>query len=79
MCVACYLLSSVHLFMTPWTVATRPFLDQWNSPGKNTGWVATQGIFPTQGLNLGLLHCRQTLYCLSHQGNPNLLNAKKYL
>ena len=25
-----------------------------------------QGIFPTQGLNPGLLHCRQTLYCLSH-------------
>ena len=23
-----------------------------------------QGIFPTQGLNLGLLHCRQILYCL---------------
>ena len=28
-----------------------------------------QGIFPTQGLNPGLLHHRQTLYCLSHQGN----------
>ena len=27
-----------------------------------------QGIFPTQELNLGLLHCRQTLYRLSHQG-----------
>ena len=26
-----------------------------------------QGIFPTQGLNPGLLHCRQILYCLSHQ------------
>ena len=25
-----------------------------------------QGIFPTQGSNLGLLHCRQILYCLSH-------------
>ena len=25
-----------------------------------------QGIFPTQGLNLGLLHCRQILHCLSH-------------
>ena len=25
------------------------------------------GVFPTQGLNPGLLHCRQTLYCLSHQ------------
>ena len=27
-------------------------------------------IFPTQGLNLGLPHCRQTLYPLSHQGSP---------
>ena len=28
-----------------------------------------QGIFPTQGLNSGLLHCRQILYCLSRQGS----------
>ena len=30
-----------------------------------------QRIFPTQGSNLGLLHCRQILYCLSHQGHPS--------
>ena len=29
-----------------------------------------QGIFPTQGSNLGLPHCRQILYHLSHQGSP---------
>ena len=29
-----------------------------------------QGIFPTQGLNLGLLCCRQILYLLSHQRSP---------
>ena len=29
-----------------------------------------QGIFPTQGPNPGLLHWRQILYCLSHQGSP---------
>ena len=29
-----------------------------------------QGIFLTQGSNLGLLHCRQILYYLSRQGNP---------
>ena len=28
-----------------------------------------QGIFPIQGLNMGLLHCRQILYHLSHQGS----------
>ena len=39
----------------------------WDSPGKNTG-VGIHSflleIFPTQGLNLGLLHCRQILYHL---------------
>ena len=30
-----------------------------------------QGIFPTQGSNPGLLHCRQILYCLSYLGSSN--------
>ena len=30
----------------------------------------SQGIFPTQGSNPGLPHCRQTLYPLSHQRSP---------
>ena len=30
-----------------------------------------QGIFPTQGSNLGLLHRRQPLYRLSHRGSPS--------
>ena len=41
-----------------------------DSPGKNTGvgcQALLQGIFPTQGSNPGLLHCRQILYHLSHQ------------
>ena len=40
----------------------------WNSPGRNTGvgnHSLLQGIFPTQGLNPGLPHCRQILYQLS--------------
>ena len=32
-----------------------------------------QGIFPTQGSNPGLPHCRQTLYCLSYQGDTNTM------
>ena len=43
-----------------------------DSPGKNTGvgcHALLQGIFPTQGLNPGLPHCRQILYRLSHQGS----------
>ena len=44
----------------------------WNSPGHNTGVGSRfllQGIFPAQGSNPGLLHCRRILYQLSHQGN----------
>ena len=44
-------------------------------PGKSAGvdcHFLLQGIFPTQELNPDLLHCRQTLYCLSHQGSPRL-------
>ena len=49
----------------------------WVFPSKNTGvggHFLLQGIFPIQGSNLGLPHCRQTLYHLSHQGNPRLWN-----
>ena len=49
-------------------------------PGKNTGVVChafLQGIFLTQGLKLGLLHCRQILYHLNHQGSISKLNSSK--
>ena len=45
----------------------------WNSPGQNTGmgsFSLLQGIFPTQGSNPGLPHCRQILYQLSHNRSP---------
>ena len=45
----------------------------WDFPGKNAGvgcHFLCQGIFLTQGSNPGLLHCKQTLYYLSHQGSP---------
>ena len=48
-------------------------LCSWDSPGKNTGvdcHSLLQGIFPTQGFNLVVLHCRQILNHLSHQGIP---------
>ena len=44
-----------------------------DSPGHSTGagsCFLLQGIFPTQGPNPGLLHCRQILYQLSHQERP---------
>ena len=45
----------------------------WNSPSQNTGVGSLsflQGIFPTQGSNPGLPHCRQILYQRSHKGSP---------
>ena len=47
-----------------------------DSPGKNTGvgcYALLQGIFPTQGLNPGLPHCRQILLPCEPQGKPSLI------
>ena len=45
-------------------------------------WVGSlsllQGIFPTQGLNPGLLHCRQILYQLSDKGSPRIVEWVAY-
>ena len=51
----------------------------WNSTGHNTGEGSLsllQGIFPTQGSNPGLPHCRRILYQLSYQGSPRPNAAK---
>ena len=53
----------------------------WNSPGQNTragGLSLLQVIFPIQGLNPGLPHCRWILYQLSHKGNPRILEWVVY-
>ena len=53
----------------------------WNSPGQNTGVGSCsllQGIFPTQGSNPGLPHCRWILYQLSHKGSPRILEWVTY-
>ena len=52
-----------------------------NSPGQDPGVGSLsppQGIFPTQGSNSGLLHCRQILYQLSHKGSPRILEWVAY-
>ena len=38
-----------------------------------------QGIFPTQESNLGLLHCRKSLYQLSYEGSPKLRGNFSYI
>ena len=53
----------------------------WNSPGQNTGVGSLsllQEMFPTQGSNPGLPHCRKILYQLSHKGNPRILEWVAY-
>ena len=79
-----YWRSPAGLFVTPWACSPHGFSVLGGSPGKNTGvgcHALLQGIFPTQGLNPGLLHCRQILYHLSHQGSPRFLkmNSKQWL
>ena len=56
-------------------MACTKLLCLWDFLGKSTGvgcHFLFQGIFPTQGSNPGLQHCRQTLHHLSHQGSPPL-------
>ena len=65
----CQSLCRVQLF-APHGLWPARLLCPWNSPVRNFGvgcHSRLQGIFPTQGLNLGIQHCRQILYQLSHQ------------
>ena len=67
-CVSCSVVSNS--LQPPWTVATG-LLCSWDFPDKNTGMgchFLLQGIFPTQGLNPRLSHCRWILYRLNYKG-----------
>ena len=53
-------------------------LHPWDFLGKSTGvgyHFLLQGFFPTQGSNPSLLHCRQMIYRLSHQGRHAVLGC----
>ena len=60
--------SHVWLLLTPWTIQSLEFSRPEFWSGSHS---LLQGIFPTQGLNPGLPHCRRILYQLSHQGSPS--------
>ena len=61
-------LSPVQLFATPWTTESMEF----SRPEYCRGSLSLlQEIFPTQGWNSGLPHCRRILYQLSYKGSPN--------
>ena len=69
-------LSEVKVTQSCPTLATHGLYGPWNSPGQNTGVGShslLQGIFSTKGSKPGLLHCRQTLYQLSHEESPRIL------
>ena len=69
----------IRLFVTPWTVAHQ-FLCPWDSPDRNTGvgcHALLQGIFPTRGSNLHLLHLlhwQAGSSPLAPPGKPNYIN-----
>ena len=64
----CVLVTQSCSTLQPHGLEPARLLCAWNSSGKNIGLSChflLQGIFPTQGLNSGLLHCRQMLYHLN--------------
>ena len=59
---------------TPWSVESMGF----SRPEYWSGYPLLQGIFPIQGSNPGLWHCRWILYQLSHKGSPRILEWVAY-
>ena len=73
MCESCSIVSD--------SMQPRGLYSPWNSLGHSTrvgSLSLLQGIFPTQGSNPGLPHCRQILYQLSHKGSPKILEWVAY-
>ena len=62
-------LKNESVFVTPWTVAHQdPLSIVFSRQEQRSGLpFPYPGDLPNPGLNLGLLHCRQILYHLSHQ------------
>ena len=59
--------------MTPWTIACQAPMSMLILQARILERVAIpfSRVSSQPGSNLGLLHCRQILYCLSHKGSPN--------
>ena len=66
-------LSCVRLFATPWNVAYQapPSMKFSRQEYWSRLPFPSPGDLPDPGVEPESLHCRQTLYHLSHQGNPN--------
>ena len=69
----CAVLSHVRLFATSWSVVCQAPVSMGILQARILEWITyslLQGIFPTQGWNSGLPHCKWILYLLNHQGSP---------
>ena len=76
LCLACLHAQSLNLSDSLQSYGLQParLFCPWDFSGKNTGTCChalLQGIFPTQGSNPRLLHCRRILYSLSYPGSPS--------
>ena len=71
-------LSRVRLFATPWSVAYQapPSMEFSRQEYWSGLPFPSPGDLPDPGINLGLPHCRQMLYRLSHQGSPYIAAMK---
>ena len=82
LCAAlCLVVQSCPALCDPMDCSPPGFSVRGDSPGKNTGvgcHAFLQGVFLTQGMNPGLLHCRWIIYCLSYQGSPRILEWVAY-
>ena len=67
--------TSVELFVSPWTIQSMEFFGQHTGVGSLS---FLQGAFLIQGSNPGLPHCRQILYQLSHKGSQRILEWVAY-
>ena len=71
--VLCLVAQSCPTLCHPTDCSPPGFSVHGDSPVKNTGvgcHALLQRIFPTQGSNPGLPHCRWIFYCVSQQGSP---------
>ena len=76
-CIVCLVAQLCLTLCDPMDYSPPGFSVHGDFPGKNPGvgcHALLQGTLPTQQSNPGLPHCRQILYCLSHQGIPMLLS-----
>ena len=74
--VSCSVASVMSDSVRPYGLQPTRLLCPWDSPDKNTrvcSHFLLQSILLTQGSDPGLLHCKQFLYHLSHQGSPRIL------